>query len=98
MGHDGVGGRNCQFNLFDIISYRPKFGPFARLALKGRATLVLPRQDVASLQAKKIQEIYIYHHMSDYIFLNKKRVYVTKKIKKSKTVNLRNVFFVITAC
>jgi hypothetical protein len=51
--------------LFDIISYRPKFGPFARLALKGRATLVLPRQDVASLQAKKIQDIYIYHHMSD---------------------------------
>jgi hypothetical protein len=60
VGHDGVGGRNCQFNLFDIISYRPKFGPFARLALEGRATLVLPRQDVASLQAKKIQEIYIY--------------------------------------
>jgi hypothetical protein len=79
MGH-GVGGRNCQFNLFDIISYRPKFGPFARLALKGRATLVFPRQDVASLQAKKIQEIYIYIYIitcqTKFFFI--KKVYVTK--------------------
>jgi hypothetical protein len=70
-----------RINLFDIISYRPKFGPFARLALKGRASLILPRLGaeivnrrrglIASQKKfKKLIYIYIYIYISSHVRLN----------------------------